>query len=244
MADDLRYSSDTNGHGNTAVVPLRETQDFSQLEALVRCYEVLRQRDGKAEAKAWWWQCIALALVGVVVIVSILDHLNPRKVPDPFIQVVQVDDEQRVMMIGYPTRLQDYQPHDKEWEEMIGEWIRIVRWRGKDEVVAQIDYDWAYLHTCGDATKLLKEYEKQEKPFELGKKTVQVEIKNFNKTPGTNTYTVLWKETKIEPGAAPKIESYSGVFSTGRWTPTTQADLIRNNRGLCITAYNIRPQAL
>ena len=63
--------------------------------------------------------------------------------------------------------------------DMLGEWVRRFRWRGMDTVLAHVAWAWLYRHTCGQARRLLQTLEEREKPFELGKKLISVELKRM-----------------------------------------------------------------
>jgi type IV secretory pathway TrbF-like protein len=160
-----------------------------------------------------------------------------------FVQVVQVNEDGRVIHLGLPQDLLTYQPQDAQWLEMLSEWVRRVRWRGSDLVMAQANWNWARAHLCGrPVTALVDEMEKREKPFtDLGKRLVAVEIKAATATPVPSTYHVFWEETSTEH-TLQRVKKYTGTFTVGRLQPATQAMLLQNRLGLCITALNLSEQ--
>ena len=85
--------------------------------------------------------------------------------------------------------------------------------------------------------------EEWEKPFELTKKLVSVELKSVTKTPAPESYQVLWTETRTEQAQpAVKTAQWTGTFTVGRYRPPTLADTLDNRLGLCVTAFDLSPQ--
>ena len=127
--------------------------------------------------------------------------------------------------------------------DMLGEWVRRLRWRGMDTVLAHVAWAWLYRHTCGQARRLLQTLEEREKPFELGKKLISVELKSVTKTPVPESYQVLWTEMCTDT-AQPAVTTvlWTGTFSVGRYRPPTLADTLDNRLGLCVTAFDLSPQ--
>ncbi len=225
-----------NGHG-LAPVPTDEWERIDQ------AYRELQRRDGSAEERAGRWERFALtelaliiALLGLVVW-FLLDH---RKV-QAFVQVVQVNEKGQLVQMGIPQDLLAYTPPEGLWMDMLGEWVTKLRWRGKDtEAMARRDWAWVYRHTCGQARRMLQAVEEQEKPFEVKKKLVSVEIKSITKTPAPESYQVLWTETSTEQ-AQPTVKTapWTGTFTVGRYRPPTLADTLDNRLGLCVTAFDM-----
>ena len=101
------------------------------------------------------------------------------------VQVVQHDEEGRLVKIGVPMDLLAYQPQEGAVRNMLAEWVnkRHSRDDAPSEVRARQDWRWLYLHTCGTARKHLEEAERQEHPFNRAlKKTVKVDIESVTKT--------------------------------------------------------------
>ena len=212
----------------------------TELERLDTWYRIISQRDGTAERRVWHWQLLAAALVVIVLGVGIWDHLSPRAEVKAFVQVVQVNEEGQVINLGLPQDLLAYTPQDAQWLDMLSEWVRRVRWRGTDVVMAQADWNWARAHLCGvQAKNLVDEMEKREKPFaQMGKRLVAVAIKAATATPAPSTYHVFWEEISTET-TAQRVKHYTGTFTVSRMQPATQAVLLQNRLGLCITALNL-----
>jgi type IV secretory pathway TrbF-like protein len=219
------------------------TVSSAELERLNTWYTIISQRDGTAERRVWHWQLVSAALLLIVFGVGIWDHLDPRTTVEGFVQVVQVNEDGRVIHLGLPQSLLTYQPQDAQWLDMLAEWVRRVRWRGTDLVKAQADWNWARAHLCNrDVTRLVDEMEKREKPFtDLGKRLVAVEIKAATTTPVPATYHVFWEETTTD-FTMQRVKAYTGTFTVGRLQPANQAVLNQNRLGLCITALNISEQ--
>lgn len=214
-----------------------------ELEAIARAYQVMLARDGTAERRAWHWQCLTYILVIAFIGLGVWDHVDRRVRVEPFIQQVQVTEEGVVEKLGLPTTLLAYEPQDGQWRDMLAAWVQKTRWRGVDATVAQRDWSWAYIHTCGHATKMLREDEVQEKPFTLGKKTVSIDIKSITRASDPAiAYQVLWEETIIEDARQPYRQMWTGAFTVGRTVPQSRADLLQNSLGLCVTAYDLAAQ--
>ena len=83
----------------------------------------------------------------------------------------------------------------------------------------------------------------KEKPFEVGKKLVSVELKSITKTPAPESYQVLWAETSTDKNMpVVKTQLWTGTFSVGRIQLPKLADTLENRLGLCVTAYDLSPQ--
>ena len=90
-----------DGHG-PAPVPAEEWKRIEQ------AYREIQRRDDRAEYRTWRMERFALALLGVLVVllgVLVWQWLDHRKV-QAFVQVVQVDEQGKLMQIGIPQDLQ------------------------------------------------------------------------------------------------------------------------------------------
>jgi type IV secretory pathway TrbF-like protein len=221
---------------------LSDTDEWHRLE---QAYREIQRRDDRAEYRAWRWERFALALLGLWVLtlaVMVWQFLDARKV-QAFVQVVQVDDKGQLIQIGIPQDLLAYTPPDGVWIDMLGEWVRRIRWRGTDPVLTRSQWAWVYRHTCGQARRLVQAIEEKEHPFKPGKKLVAVELRSVTKTPVPESYQVLWAETSTEP-ASPSVKTalWTGTFSVGRIQLPGLADALDNRLGLCVTAFDLSPQ--
>jgi type IV secretory pathway TrbF-like protein len=223
-----------SGNGAAPVTP-----EFAEL---VRSYDILQARDGSAESRAFWWKVMALLLLACLAGEAIWDHLDKRAIVQPFVQPVQVTDDGRVINLGVPQRVLDYTPEDSHWYAMLGQWVQKVRWRGPDPTLAQVEWAWAYLHTCGAATKLLRDTEDREKPFGPSDRRVSIELLGWNKTLVPLSYHIIWRETILQALQSPQQKTYNAIFTVGRVALTKQAHLFQNPYGLCVTAYSISEQ--
>jgi type IV secretory pathway TrbF-like protein len=221
----------TNGHGTP-----------SEMERLEASYRIIQQRDGTAERRAFQWKLLACALVAITLGIGIWDHLDRRVEVKPFVQTVQVNERGQVINIGLPQDLLSYTPADGEYLDMLTEWVRKVQWRGSDKVAAQFNWNWARAHLCGGPVKrLMDSHEKQVKPFDnVGKKLTSIEITHATNTPVPQTYHVLWNEISSE-ASVETLHRWMGSFTVGRLKPQTEAVLLMNRRGLCISAFSLSP---
>jgi len=168
--------------------------------------------------------------------------LDARKV-QAFVQVVVQDAQGKLLQVGIPQDLPAYTPPDGVWIDMLGEWVRRIRWRGTDPVLTRAQWAWVYRHTCGQARRLVQMLEEREHPFKVGKKLTAVEPRSITKTPVPESYQVLWAETSTDP-AIPTVKTalWTGTFSVGRLQLPTLADALDNRLGLCVTAFDLSPQ--
>ena len=185
-----------DGH-SLAPLPSEEWQRIEQ------AYREIQRRDDRAEYRTWRMERFALALLGVIVVlvgVIVWQWLDHRQV-QAFVQVVQVNEQGKLVQVGIPQDLLAYTPPDGVWIDMLGEWVRRIRWRGTDPVLMRAQWAWVYRHTCGQARRLLQSLEEKEQPFKPGKKLTAVELRSITKTPVPESYQVLWAEasTDVEP---------------------------------------------
>src|SRR5437660_7176391 len=101
---------------------------------------------------------------------SAAERYTTHRTVQAFVQVVQVDDKGTLVQMGIPQELLAYQPPDGVWIDMLGEWVRRIRWRGTDPVLAKAQWAWVYRHTCGQARRILQTLEDKEQPFKSSKK--------------------------------------------------------------------------
>jgi hypothetical protein len=205
-------------------------------------YENLR-RDGKAEWREWRAYRLAGSLVLAVLVLAIgfvIFALRGQRV-QAMVQVVQVDEEKRLVKVGVPVDLLDFDPPEGEWKNMLTHWVKKRHWRGEEEsdVRARDDWRWLYLHACGYARKQLDEAEKAEKPFHPSTKRVKVDIDAITKDVVPGRFHVFWKSTttdKYNPKA--DEQQWTTTFTVGRVVPQKASDAILNNLGLCVTAVD------
>jgi type IV secretory pathway TrbF-like protein len=112
-------------------------------------------------------------------------------------------------------------------------------------VAAEFNGNWARAHLCGGPVKrLMDAHEKHEKPFtNVGKKLTSIEITHATTTPVPQTYHVLWNEITSE-ASVESVHRWMGSFTVGRLKPQTEAVLLMNRRGLCISAFSLSPVQL
>jgi type IV secretory pathway TrbF-like protein len=230
------------GSGNGHTIEPEGSEEWQRIE---QAYREIQRRDERAEYRTWRMERFALALLAVIVVlvaVLVWAFVNYRKV-QAFVQVVQVDDQGKVVHLGVPEDLLAYTPPDGLWMDMLGEWVRRVRWREEDNTHAKDQWKWVYRHTCGQARRLLQALEEKEQPFKLSKKLQTVELQSVTKTPVPESYQVLWTERSTERSAPMvKVEHWVGTFSVGRMHLPELSDVLDNRLGLCVTAFDVSRQ--
>jgi type IV secretory pathway TrbF-like protein len=209
-------------------------------------YEEIKRRDSQAEARAWRKDRLvqALGLALLVLVGVVLWQVLDKQQVKAFVQTVQVTEDGRLVQLGVPQTLYDYQPVDGSYMEMVAQWVRAVRWRGDDERMMRVQWAWAYRHTCGGAVAFLKAIEDKEKPFKASSKRVAVEVKSVTKVAARESYQVLWDEHTTERHAPTvKTLTWSGTFTTGRVTLKTMDDILDNRLGICVNGFDLSPQS-
>ena len=239
MSNDFTlHAGGVDGHTRAPIA----SDEWQRME---RAYQELLRRDDRAEHRAWRKERLAWALLLVVIVqlaVLVYQWIDHRTV-QAFVQVVQVDEKGTLLQVGIPQDLLAYRPPDGVWMDMLGEWVRRLRWREEDYTHAKQQWAWVYRHTCGQARRLLQALEDKEQPFKPSKKLQAVELKSVTKTPVPESYQVLWVETttaKDQPSV--KTQTWTGTFSVGRIQLPNLADALDNRLGLCVTAFDLSPQ--
>jgi type IV secretory pathway TrbF-like protein len=223
--------------------PLVEaSEEWHKIE---QAYTEIQRRDDSAELRAWRWERFALGLLAVWLLtlgIVVWQLVSARNI-QAFVQVVQQDEQGNLVQVGIPHDVLYYTPPEGLWMDMLGTWVRSVRWRGTDTTQAKAQWAWAYRHTCSQARRMVQALEEKEQPFKSSKRLTSVELKSITRTPAPESYQVLWAETSLETDN-PTIKKalWTGTFSVGRLKPPTLADAMDNRLGLCVTAFDISPQ--
>lgn len=232
---------DVTTNGLASPLPLAAAPP-DELARIEQAYRELQRRDGTAEERAWRWErfAVLLGLVWLLTLGCAVWHVWHTAPVQAFVQVVQVDEQQRVVQLGIPQALLAYAPPDAVYMDMLGEWIRRVRWREEDSTHAKAQWTWVYRHTCAQARRFVQALEEREHPFTPGKKLVSVELKSITKTAAPASYQALWAEMSTDR-AAPLVRTtlWSGTFSVARLSPATLTDAMDNRLGLCVAAFDL-----
>ena len=229
-----------NGHEGP-LLALPEPSEAALEARIAAAYEEARRRDTALETRLYHAHVREVALLVLLLgLGAVLGWVFVGRMHvHTFVQVVQVDDAGKVHLLGDPQAVLTYSPPEGVWLDMLGEWIRKVRWRGIDTELARQEWRWAYMHSCKDARAMLQHLEDTEKPFTLGKRKVGVQVKSVTKSEVPRAYTVLWDEVITEQAREPRVERWTGTFSVGR-LPALSLDVAMHNRlGLCLTAFNL-----
>jgi hypothetical protein len=240
MSDDGR-SLGVTVHGQG--LPTAEDEVWQRVDA---AYQEIQRRDERAEYRTWKAErktAVVLLLLFLQMAWNIWLWLDHRRV-QAVVQVVQVDEQQRVVQLGIPQDVLTYAPADGLWMDMLGQWVRSVRWRDDEDrkMVTRVQWAWAYRHTCGQARRLLQAIEDKEQPFKPSKKLVAVELKSITRTSVPEGYQVLWSETSTEKNSpSVKTMQWSGTFGVGRTQLATLTEAMENRLGLCVTAFDMSP---
>lgn len=232
-------------HGNETSIEGRPPDAAAaELDAIAAAYAEVSRRDTSLEKRLYHAHVRELALVVLLMLLGgvLAWVFAARSQVQAFVQVVQVDEMQKVHLVGEPQALLSYSPPEGVWLDMLGEWVHKVRWRGLDEQLARQEWRWAYLHSCPDARAVLQHLEETEKPFHVGKRLIAVQLKSVTKSEVPRAYTVLWDEVITEGMRQPTVQHWTGTFSVGRTPAPTLETALYNRLGLCVSAFNLSQQ--
>src|SRR5262245_10386072 len=107
----------------TAVTPTTEAAPAPEMQAILAGYAEAARRDTLVETEKWHWKLAAFlgwSVAGLLILVVVWLLLTRREV-DAFVQVVQVDQTGKVVPLGVPVDLLQYDPDDGLWLDMIGQ---------------------------------------------------------------------------------------------------------------------------
>ena len=156
-------------------------------------------------------------------------------------QTVVQQEDGRLVSLGVPQTLLAYEPHEGVWLEMVGEWIRRHRWRGKEPC-------WPGRYGVGAVPHLRPRGPARAqggaegfKAEDVGKTLVMVELKSVTKTEPVELSGAVEGNHRAE-ASTPSDKTYTATLTTGRIYPSSQEMLLQNRLGLCVTAYDISPQ--
>ena len=232
------------------VEQLSRVQDASaaEVERVRRVYHEIERRDGAANwhAALWFRFACLLAVVLIVCISAIVYFAMQASKVQAFVQPVQVTEEGKMVLVGLPKDLLDYQPEDSQVMDMLAQWVTKRRWRGDEEGYKRTRNDWAWLyhHSCGYGSKLLAHDEVTEQPFKPSRVKTSIEVKSITKTATPESYQVVWHEVTVDKLAATLKEvDYVGTFTVGRLRPKTITEAMDNRLGICVTGYDLAPKA-
>jgi len=229
---------------------LRRIEDASaaEVERINHVYREIERRDGAAQWHAALWCRFAclLAVVLIVAITAIVYFAMQASRVQAFVQPVQITEEGKMVLIGIPKDLLDYQPEESQVMDMLAQWVTKRRWRGDEEGYKRTRNDWAWLyrHSCGYGSKLLANDESKEQPFKPSKVKASIEIKSITKTATPESWQVVWHEVTVDKLASTlREQDYIGTFTVGRVRPKTIAEAIDNRLGMCVNGADLAPKA-
>jgi type IV secretory pathway TrbF-like protein len=228
---------------------LRRIEDASaaEVERINHVYREIERRDGAAQwhAALWFRFACLLAVVLIVAVSAIVYFAMQASRVQAFVQPVQVTEEGKMVLVGIPKDLLDYQPEDSQVMDMLAQWVTKRRWKGDEEGYKRTRNDWAWLyrHSCGYGSKLLANDEIKEQPFKPSKVKASIEIKSITKTATPESWQVVWHEVTVDKLASTlKEQDYIGTFTIGRVRPKTIAEAIDNRLGMCVNGFDLAPK--
>ena len=227
---------------------LRRIEDASaeEVERIRAVYREIERRDGAANwhAALWFRFACLLAVVLIVAISAVVYFAMQASKVQAFVQPVQITDEGKMVLVGLPKDLLDYQPEDSQVIDMLAAYVIKRRWRGDDESMKRPRNDWSWLcmHSCGYGSKVLAADELKEAPFKASGKRASIEIKSITKTATPESWQVLWHEVAVDKQISTlREQDFVGTFTVGRVRPKTLAEAMDNRAGLCVTGYDLAP---
>jgi type IV secretory pathway TrbF-like protein len=236
-------------HATGFVDHLQRIEDAAaaEVERIKFVYREIERRDGAAQwhAALWFRFACVLAVVLIVAICAIVYFAMQASKVQAFVQPVQITDEGKMVLVGLPKDLLDYQPEDSQVMDMLAQWVTKRRWRGDEEGYKRTRNDWAWLyrHSCGSGSKLLAHDEVTEQPFKPSKIRASIEIKSITKTATPESYQVVWHEVTVDKLASTlKEQDYIGTFTVGRVRPKNLAEALDNRLGMCVNGVDLAPK--
>src|SRR5262249_45514726 len=228
---------------------LRRIEDASaqEVERINHVYREIERRDGAAQWHAALW-CRFACLLAVVLIVAVragVYFAMPASRGQAFLQPAKITEEGKMVLIGIPKDLRDYQPEDSQVMDMLAQWVTKRRWKGDEEGYKRTRNDWAWLyrHSCGYGSKLLANDEVIEQPFKPSKVRASIEIKSMTKTATPESFQVVWHEVTVDKLASTlKEQDYIGTFTVGRLRPKNLTEAIDNRLGMCVNGFDLAPK--
>jgi type IV secretory pathway TrbF-like protein len=228
---------------------LRRLEDASaaEVERINHVYREIERRDGAANwhAALWFRFACLLAVVLIVAISAIVYFAMQASRVQAFVQPVQITDERKMVLVGIPKDLLDYQPEESQVMDMLAQWVTKRRWRGDEEGYKRTrnDWSWLYRHTCGSGSKLLAHDEVTEQPFKPSKVRASIEVKSITKTATPESFQVVWHEVTVDKLASTlKEHDYIGTFTVGRVRPKNMSEALDNRLGMCVNGYDLAPK--
>jgi type IV secretory pathway TrbF-like protein len=209
-------------------------------------YREIERRDGAAHWHAAQWfrlACVLAVVLIVAITANVMLAVKASRV-QAFVQPVQITEAGKMVLVGLPKDLLDYQPEDSQVMDMLAEWVMKRRWKGDDEAMKRTRNDWAWLyrHSCGAGSTLLAHDEVTEQPFKPSKIRASIAITSITKTATPESFQVLWHEVTVDKGAATLREGdFVGTFTIGRIRPKTLTDAMGNRLGICVNGYDTAP---
>jgi type IV secretory pathway TrbF-like protein len=228
---------------------LRRIEDASEaeVERIQHVYREIERRDGAAQwhAALWFRFACLLAVVLIVAISAVVYFAMQASRVRAFVQPVQITEEGKMVLVGMPKDLLDYQPEDSQVMDMLAQYVTKRRWKGDEEGYKRTrnDWSWLYRHSCGYGSKLLANDELKEQPFKPSKLRASIEIKSITKTATPESWQVVWHEVTVDKLASTlKEQDYIGTFTVGRVRPKNLSEAIDNRLGMCVNGYDLAPK--
>ena len=156
-----------------------------------------------------------------------------------FVQVAQVDENQRIQFVGWPQRIEEYTPEEGQWRYMLQEFITHLRWRSPDMRMTQEAWKWLDLYTCGAGRQHLKMIFDQEKPFEPNALKVELDVKNIARTEAPAAFYVFWDELRIKGSEESQKVTQTATITVGRRKVNSHQMRLHNPYGLCVTGFSM-----
>ena len=224
-----------------------EDASAAEVERIQHVYREIERRDGAAQwhAALWFRFACLLAVVLIVAISAVVYFAMQASKVQAFVQPVQITEDGKMVLVGLPKDLLDYQPDDSQVMDMLAQWVTKRRWRGDEEGYKRTRNDWAWLyrHSCGYGSKLLAHDELTEQPFKPSKARASIEVKSITKMATPESYQVVWHEVTVDKLASTlKEQDYIGTFTVGRVRPKNLSEAMDNRLGMCVNGYDLAPK--
>ena len=134
--DEIRTSAEPL-RASLYVEQLARLEDASAAEVarIQQVYREIERRDGAANwhAALWFRFACVLAVVLMVSLAAVVYLAVKASKVQAFVQPVQITEEGKMVLIGVPKDLLDYQPDDSQVMDMLAQWVVKRRWKGDED---------------------------------------------------------------------------------------------------------------
>jgi type IV secretion system protein TrbF len=217
----------------------RPQQHYSHTPIPVTPYQAAAQvwdeRIGSARVQAYHWRLMAVACVGLsLIMTAALVWRTSQALVTPY--VVEVDRGGAIRAVGEAAT--PYQPTDAQIAFHLAHFITNVRSLATDPVVVRQSWLEAYGYTTDQGAATLNDYARASDPFaRIGQSSVAVEVTSVVRA-SENSFQIRWIERTYVHGSLSATERWTAIASIVLQPPRSEERLRRNPLGIYINALS------